>query len=212
MSKKTPELRLLLSDLLRPARVAEPAERVVRRARRDRVRLAAGRLDVGERLLPALLEADPELGLHEPHVCAQDPAEQDVPDAVVDGVGPVDPALLDEHALQPRARRDRRDLARVIRLHAADRDERVAALFERVGEQVLEFPRLVASVGEARADVVALRPHARAAEVLGQPLERMDRRGAEEKRIALELVEAHGATVCRVVRASHLPSAVPGVR
>ena len=92
VSKKTPSSRLLLGDLLRPAREAEPAERVVRRARRDRVRRAAGRLDVGDRLLPALLEADPEPGRVEPHVGAHEAAELDVADAVVDDVGPVDPA------------------------------------------------------------------------------------------------------------------------
>src|SRR5581483_5448205 len=85
------ELRLLTCDLLRPARVAEPAQRVVGRPRGDRVRLAARRLDVGERLLPALLEADPEVRLLEPHVGAEDPTEEDVPDAVVDRVRPLDP-------------------------------------------------------------------------------------------------------------------------
>ena len=54
------ELALLLLDLVRPAGEAEPAERMVGRAGRDRVRRAAARLDVGERLLPALLEADAE--------------------------------------------------------------------------------------------------------------------------------------------------------
>ena len=41
-------------------------------------------------------------------------------------VRPVDPALLHEHALQAELRGHRRDLAGVVGLHAADRDERVA--------------------------------------------------------------------------------------
>ena len=47
------ELRLLLGDLVGPAREAEPAERMVGRAGRDRVRLAAALLDRRERVLPA---------------------------------------------------------------------------------------------------------------------------------------------------------------
>ena len=102
-----------------------------------------------DRPLPALLEADAEAGLDEPHVGAHDPAQQDVADAVVDHVRPVDPALLHEHAARgPGARGDRRDLARVVGLDAADRDQRVAALGERVGDEVLELAGLVAAEGE----------------------------------------------------------------
>src|SRR5262249_57269994 len=88
-------LTLLLLDLLGPAREAEAAQPVIRRAGRDRVRTAAGRLDVGDGPFPALLEADPEAGLDQSHVRAQDPAEEDVAHAVVHGVRPVHPALLD---------------------------------------------------------------------------------------------------------------------
>jgi hypothetical protein len=69
------ELALLVGHLLRPARVAEAAEPVVGRTGRDRVRLPSAGGDVLEGLLPALLEADPELGADEPHLGAQDPAE-----------------------------------------------------------------------------------------------------------------------------------------
>src|SRR5207244_9337187 len=48
------ELAFLLGDLLGPAREAEPAERMIRRAGRDRVRLPAACLDRCERVLPAL--------------------------------------------------------------------------------------------------------------------------------------------------------------
>ena len=102
VSKKTPSSRSCASTSSRPAGEPEAAELVVRRAGRDRVRRAAGGLDVGERLLPALLEADPEPGPHEAHVGAHDPAELDVAHAVVDDVGPVDPALLHEHAAHAR--------------------------------------------------------------------------------------------------------------
>ena len=54
------ELPLLLRDLHRPAGEAVAAQRMVRGARRDRVGRAARRPHVGQRLLPALLEADAE--------------------------------------------------------------------------------------------------------------------------------------------------------
>ena len=89
--------------------------------------------------------------------------------------------------------RDGGDLARVVRLHAADRDERVAALGERVGDEVLELARLVAAEGEARGAVVALGPDGGAAQVLRQPVEPVDGRGTERQRIALEVVERPGS-------------------
>ncbi len=116
---------------------------MVGRSRGNRVGLAAARHDVRERLLPALLEADPEARLHEPHVGAHEPGEEDVADAVVGDVGPVDPALLHEHALEAGHRGRGRDLAGVVRLDATDRHERVAALRQRVGHEVLELARLV---------------------------------------------------------------------
>ena len=123
------------------------------------------RLDVGERLLPALLEADPEAGRVQAHVGAHEAAQQDVADAVVGDVGPVDPVLLDQHAAEAGVGRDRRDLAGVVGLDAADRDQRVAALRQRVRQQVLELADLVAAEGEAAVAVLALRPDGRAAEV-----------------------------------------------
>jgi len=88
--------------------------------------------------------------------------------------------LLDEDAAEPEAGGDRSDLARVVRLDTADRDQRVAALRERVGGEVLQLARLVASVGETRVAVLPLRPDLdAAAEVLAQPLEAVDRRGPE---------------------------------
>ena len=66
--------------------------------------------------------------------------------------------LLHEHATKPEAGGDGRDLPRVVRLDAADRDERVASLREGVRGQVLELARLVAAVGEPGVAVLALRP------------------------------------------------------
>src|SRR5204863_9390027 len=125
---------------------AETAEAVVGRAGGNRVRLAAPFFDLRERPLPALLEADAEAGVDEADVGAHQPAQLDVPHAVVDDVGPVDPAFLDQHALHAGARSGRSDLSGVIRLHAADRHKRVATLRQRVGHQVLELPGLVAAV------------------------------------------------------------------
>ena len=98
-----------------------------------------------------------------------------LPNAVVGHVGPVDPTLLDEDALHAGLGGRRGHLARVIRLHAADRDERVAAVRQGVGDQVLEFANLVAAEGEAGVDVVALGPDRCAFEVLAQSIETMNR-------------------------------------
>ena len=195
VSKKTPSAASCSATSCAQRAKPSPPSAMVGGAGRDRVRRAAGRLDVGDRLLPALLEADPEARVHEPHVGAHQAAELDVADAVVDDVGPVDPALLHEHAAHPGARRGGRDLARVVGLHAADRDERVAALGARVGDEVLELARLVAAVGEPAVAVVALRPHVRAAELRAQPLEPVHGRRAERQRVPLEGVEAHARSI-----------------
>ena len=117
-----------------------------------------------------------------------------LPDRLVARVVPVDPVLLHEHAGEAEVRGDGRDLARVVRLHAADRDERVAALRERVGGEVLELAHLVAAVGEAGVAVLPLGPDLDlAAEVLGEAIEAVDRGGAEGERDAGEVGEGgHG--------------------
>ncbi len=102
-----------------------------------------------DRLLPRLLEPDAEPGGREPHVGAHEPRQQDVADPVVHRVRPVDPVLLHEHGLQPEVRGDGGDLPGVVGLHAADRHERVGALRERVGHEVLELAGLVAAEREA---------------------------------------------------------------
>ena len=143
-------------------------------AGRDRIRRAAALLDGRERVLPALPDPDVEAGRVEPHVRAHDPREEDVADLVVDGIRPLDPVLLHEHAAEAEACRDGGDLPRVVRLHAADRDEGVAPLRERLRDEVLELAHLVAAVREPRVAVLALRPDLDlAAEVLAEALEPM---------------------------------------
>ena len=187
------ELALLRGDLVRPVREAEAAEPVVGCAGRDRVRRAARLLDVRDRLPPRLLEPDAEPGRRESHVGAHEPRQQDVADPVVHGIRPVDPVLLHEHGLHAEVRGDGGDLPGVVGLHAADRDERVGALGERVGHEVLELAGLVAAEGEAAVHVLALHPDAGAAEVGAQPVDRMDRARPERQLVAGEIGEGHGA-------------------
>ena len=163
-------------------------------AGRNRIRLAAALLDRRECVLPAPPDPDVEAGRVEPHVRTHDPREEDVADLVVDDVRPFHPALLHEDATKAKPCRDGRDLTGVVRLHAADRDERVAPLREGVGGEVLELAHLVAAVRQARVAVLSLRPDVDGAtEMLAQPLESMDWRRSEEERDAIEALDAHGA-------------------
>ena len=99
-------------------------------------------------------------------VGAHHPRQQDVADLVVDRVVPRHPLLLHETALQPEVGGDGGDLPGVVGLVAADRDQRVGAAGEHVGDDVLELADLVAAEGEAAVDVLALGPDLGAAEVL----------------------------------------------
>jgi hypothetical protein len=84
--------------------------------------------------------------------------------------------LLHQHASEAELRSNRRDLPRMVRLHATYRDESVAALRERLRDEVLQLPRLVAAVRKAGITVIALGPDLDlAAEVLAEPLEPMHR-------------------------------------
>ena len=183
-------LGFLHRDLASPVGEPEPAERVVGGAGRNRVRLAA-RLDDGvECSLPTVADPDVEAGRVEAHIATHDPRELDVADLVVHDVGPVDPGLLHRHRLEPEVGRDAGDLARVVRLHPADRDQRVAALGEGVGHEVLELAGLVAAERDAGVAVLPLGPDLDpAAEVGAEARQRMDGRRTERERIALEVVE-----------------------
>ena len=159
-------------------------------AGRNRVRLAA-RLDDGvERALPTVADPDVEAGRVEADVATHDPRQLDVADLVVDDVGPVDPGLLHRHRLEPEVGGDARHLAGVVRLHPTDRDQRVAALGERVGHEVLELAGLVAAERDPGVAVLPLGPDLHpAAEVGAEARQRMDGRRTERERIALEVVE-----------------------
>jgi hypothetical protein len=167
--EEDPQLPLLLLDLVSPVREAEAAEAVVRRAGRDRVRRAARGADVLQRLLPAALDADAEALVDQAHVRAHDPGQQDIAHPVVQRVGPVDPAFLHQPGFQAEPGRDRGDLAGVVGLHPADRDQRVRAPRQRVGDQVFQFPGLVPAEGEPGVAVLPLGPDGRAAQVGAQP-------------------------------------------
>ena len=174
-------LRLLLRDLARPVGEPEAAERVIRCAGRDRVRLAARFDDRVEGALPRVADADVEAGRIDADVAAHDPRELEVADLVVRHVGPIDPVLLHRDDLEAEVARDTGDRARVVGLDAADRDQRVAALGDRLGHEVLELAHLVAAERDAAVAVLALGPDLdAAAERRRQPRQRMDRRGTEQ--------------------------------
>ena len=101
-------LGFLRGDLAGPVGEAEPAERVVGCAGRDRVRLAAGGVHGFERPLPAVPHADVEAGLVEADVAAHDARQLDVADAAVVLVGFFDPVLLHRHGGRGRGGRRRR--------------------------------------------------------------------------------------------------------
>ena len=105
-----------MRDLVRPVREAQPAERVVGCAGRDRVRRAAATPRPPDSAAPRLLEPDVEARRVEPHVGAHDARQQDVADPVVDRVGPVDPVLLHQHGLEAEVRGHRGHLAGVVGL------------------------------------------------------------------------------------------------
>ena len=192
------ELSLLLGDLGCPPCEPEPTEGMVGGSRGDGIWLPAALDDGRECVLPAPADADVEPGRVQAHVGVHDPREEDVPDPVVDDVRPFDPVLLDEHAAEAEVGGDGRDLARVVRLDAADRHQRVAAPGERVRREVLQLAHLVAAVRKSRVAVLALRPDLDgSAEMVAQPLEAVEGRGAEEERHALEVGESHARQCSR---------------
>src|SRR6202030_3152369 len=138
------------------ATTAAPAIFVHRGAGRDRIGPAALGLHLLDRLLPALADADIETFVHHLQIGAHDAAEQDVADAVIDGVLVRHPAFLHETALHPDLGGDGRDHAGVIGLHAADRHQRIGVGGDRVGDDVFELAQLVAAEREPRITVFTL--------------------------------------------------------
>ena len=161
-------------------------------AGRNRVGLAALGLHVRNRLFPALANADVKAFIDQLHVGAHDAAEQDIADAVVDGVLVRHPAFLHQAALHADLGRDGCDHAGVVGLHAADRDQRVGIGSDRIGDDVFELAQLVAAEGETRIAVLALGVELDlAAEMLREPLQLLDMGGSEGERIAFEFFQ-HG--------------------
>src|SRR4029453_17930493 len=96
---------------------------------------------------------------------------------------------------------------------AADRHQRVAALDQRLGYQVLQLAGLVAAVRETGIAVLALGPDLRAAELGGQPGHPVHRRRAEQQLDAVEVLDAHGQVLrlrsrCRTTSVSRPSAAV----
>ena len=183
----------MLSNLVGPVGEAQPTERMLRCTSRYAIRLAASLLDLAHRLLPRAADADVEAGRVEPHVRAHDSAEQDVAGLVVHRVVPVHPLLLDQAALQTEVRGDGGDLAGVVALVAADRDERVRSLGEGVGDDVFQLASLVATERQPRVDVLSLGPDPGAAEVIAQAVERMHGAGTEREFVPRKVSDAHNA-------------------
>jgi hypothetical protein len=75
----------------------------------------------------------------------------------------------------------------MVRLDATDGHERIGIGGEGIGDDVLELANLVAAEREARVAVLALCIDLdRAAEMLRQAAQLLDRRRAERERVALE--------------------------
>ncbi len=196
------ELLLLLAHLLGEADIAETAELVHGGAGGNGVRLAARRLDLVDRLLPALADADVEAVVDQPHVGAHDAREHDVADPVIDGVLVRHPGFLHQAALHADLGRDGGDHPGVVGLHAANRDQRVGVGGDCVRDDVFELAQLVATIGEAGIAVLALGIDIDiAAKMLRQPLQLLDGRRAEGERVARKFVELHGSSRLALVLA-----------
>ncbi|MCY1384790.1 hypothetical protein D9M69_730880 [compost metagenome] len=83
----------------------------------------------------------------------------------------------------------------MVGLDAADRDQRVAALFQGLGDQVFELARLVAAEGQAAVAVFAFGVDLDlAAQVRGQAVEFFDRGVAEGQAIAGKSLQIHAGS------------------
>ena len=124
-SKAKPSSALLGAHFFGETDIAEPAEFVDAGAGWNGVGTPALLFDLLQRIFPTRADADVETFVDEPHVGAHDAAQLDVTDAVVDGVLVGNPGLLHQPALHADLGGDGGHHAGVVRLHAADRDQRV---------------------------------------------------------------------------------------
>ena len=139
------ELLLLCPHLFSEADIAQTAELVNRSAGRDGIGVPSLRLHVFDGPHPALTNADVKAVADQFNLCSHYAAHQDVPDPVVDSVFERHPTLLDQAAFHAELGGDRRDLPRVVGLHAADRDERIGVRCDGVRDDVFELADLVAA-------------------------------------------------------------------
>ena len=131
--------------LLGKAYVTQATKLVHRGTGRDGIGLAALCLHILQRLFPALADADVEARVNQVRMGAHDARQQDVADPIVDGIFVRHPAFLDQVALHPDLGRHCGHHARVIGLHAADRDQRVGIARDRVRHDVFKLAQLVAA-------------------------------------------------------------------
>lgn len=118
--KEHAQLLLLRLDLERPPCEPQPAERVVRRARGDVVRLLARGLELRGELGQGRLVLDAKGRRVQARVAAHQARELQVADFLVAGVRPVDPVLLDGGGFEARGDGDGGHGAGVVGLDAAD--------------------------------------------------------------------------------------------
>src|SRR6266853_4368908 len=166
---------------------------MLRAAGRNREGLAAVLANVLQGEFPARTDTYVETRRVQPHVSAQDARHLDVADAVIHGVGVIDPVLLYQHALHSQVRCHGGDLPRLVRLDTTNGYQRVAALGQRLGDQVLELAGLVAAESQAAVAIFTLGVEIDlAAQMRAQALQGLDWCGAESQRMTGEALQVHG--------------------
>ena len=122
---------------------------------------------------------------------AEQVVEQHVAVFQIVAVVGLDPRFQQRLAGEAEAGRRRRGLAHMVRLGGALGDQGVCPVLQRFGDQELQLARLVAAAGEAGA-VVAFHPQGRAAEMLGEAGQRLQRRRRVNQPDAGKAGEMHG--------------------
>ena len=206
-----PELRLLRAHLLGEADIAEAAKFVHRGAGRDGVGLAA-LASLTDWIASSQLLRMP---ISKPSstsaaVGAHDAGQQDIADAVIDGVLVRHPAFLHETHFIPILAATAATMR--VWLDCTPPIETSVSAFERdgVGHDIFQLAQLVAAERQAGIAVVALGVDLHlAAERRGHARQVLDRRGAEGQLVALELVQAQHCALrhpCRSYLSRNGPS------